>query len=107
MTKRIVAILVALLGTTGGIVNAQEAAPSVGAAVLCQAMEDGITGGAEFRIESDLAGEIVSAHDVRRGLHRFYNEDVVSAFSYEHPIRALLAAVSILLGLGKLRRSSL
>ncbi|MCA9214643.1 MAG: hypothetical protein KDB27_16335 [Planctomycetales bacterium] len=51
---------------------------------------------AVFRVPSDVAGEIVSANDVRHGLHRFHEEDIASAFVEEHPLLLLSIVMAIL-----------
>ncbi len=104
MTKQTVTFLAVLLGTTGGTVSAQEPARPTGPDILRQVVENESDSKADFRIESNRSGEIVSAHDVRHDLNHFYEEDVVSAFFHEHPVIALALAVSISLGLTILLR---
>jgi len=104
MTKQMIVLLTVLLGATDGTVRAQERSRLTGADLLHQAVENENDTEVDFRIESNLAGDTVSAHDVRHGLHRFYEEDIVSAFFKEHTTIALVMAVSIPLGLTILLR---
>lgn len=76
--------------------HAEERQVSSAADILRKAVEEEHSE-AVFRVDSDEAGQMVSAHDVEHGLHHFYEEDIVSAFIRRRPLTTLF--VVAILGL--------